>query len=64
MVDLRLRTEDKSENAVNGTIASAVNKVLSTLVIAIRNRVDLGLKGINKVLGEIKEGEGSEVKSN
>ncbi|AHH07852.1 Variable outer membrane protein (plasmid) [Borrelia crocidurae DOU] len=56
--------EEKSANAVNGAVASAVNKVLSTLVIAIRNTVDEGLKGINKVLGEIKQGEGSEVKSN
>ncbi|AFI32083.1 Borrelia lipoprotein-containing protein (plasmid) [Borrelia crocidurae str. Achema] len=52
----------KYPNAVNGAVASAVNKVLSTLVIAIRNRVDLGLKEINKLLGEIKQGEGSESK--
>ncbi|WP_041177918.1 variable large family protein [Borrelia duttonii] len=58
------KNEDKSVQAVNGVVASAVNKVLSTLVIAIRNRVDLGLKEINKVLGEIKQVEGSEVKSN
>ncbi|AHH07823.1 Variable outer membrane protein (plasmid) [Borrelia crocidurae DOU] len=55
--------EDKSANAINGTVASAVNKVLSTLVIAIRNKVDEGLKEINKVLGEIKQGEGSEAKA-
>ncbi|ACH95189.1 vlp protein, delta subfamily (plasmid) [Borrelia recurrentis A1] len=54
----------KDANAVNGAVASAVNKVLSTLTIAIRNTVDLGLKEINKVLGEIKEGEGFEVKTN
>ncbi|AFI31699.1 Borrelia lipoprotein-containing protein (plasmid) [Borrelia crocidurae str. Achema] len=48
--------EEKSANAVNGAVASAVNKVLSTLVAAIRNRVDEGLKEINKVLGEIKQG--------
>ncbi|ETZ17148.1 Variable outer membrane protein [Borrelia duttonii CR2A] len=58
------QNEEKSANAVNGAVASAVNKVLSTLVIAIRNTVDEGLKGINKVLGEIKQGEGAEVKSN
>ncbi|AHH07103.1 Variable outer membrane protein (plasmid) [Borrelia crocidurae DOU] len=52
----------KYPNAVNGAVASAVNKVLSTLVIAIRNRVDLGLKEINKLLGEIKQVEGSESK--
>ncbi len=58
------KAEEKAANAVNGTVASAVNKVLSTLVIAIRNTVDEGLKGINEVLGEIKQGEGSEVKAN
>ncbi|AHH07077.1 Variable outer membrane protein (plasmid) [Borrelia crocidurae DOU] len=48
----------KDANAVNGAVASAVNKVLSTLVIAIRNRVDEGLKGLSEVLVEIKQGEG------
>ncbi|WP_051480273.1 variable large family protein [Borrelia crocidurae] len=55
---------DKYANAVNGVVANAVSKVLSTLTIAIRNRVDEGLKEINKVLGEIKQGEISEAKSN
>ncbi|AHH07287.1 Variable outer membrane protein, partial (plasmid) [Borrelia crocidurae DOU] len=45
-----------------GVAANAINKVLSTLIIAIRNAVDGGLKEINKVLGEIKQGEGSETK--
>ncbi|AHH06929.1 Variable outer membrane protein (plasmid) [Borrelia crocidurae DOU] len=58
------KDEDKSAFAINGAVASAVNKVLSTLVIAIRNKVDLGLKEINKVLGEIKQGEGSVAKIN
>ncbi|ACH94224.1 vlp protein, delta subfamily (plasmid) [Borrelia duttonii Ly] len=56
------KDEDKSANAVNGAVSSAVNKVLSTLVIAIRNTVDKGLKEINEVLGEIKQGEGVEAK--
>ncbi|AHH07833.1 Variable outer membrane protein (plasmid) [Borrelia crocidurae DOU] len=43
------KAEEKAANAVNGAVASAVNKVLSTLVMGIRNRVDLGLKEINKV---------------
>ncbi len=47
-----------------GAAANAVNKVLSTLTIAIRNTVDEGLKEINKVLVEIKQGEGSEGKTN
>ncbi|AFI32017.1 Vlp protein, delta subfamily (plasmid) [Borrelia crocidurae str. Achema] len=56
------KAEEKAANAVNGAVASAVNKVLSTLVIAIRDRVDEGLKEINKVLGEIKQGEAFEAK--
>ncbi|ETZ17044.1 Variable outer membrane protein, partial [Borrelia duttonii CR2A] len=56
--------DEDAVKTVNGAVASAVNKVLSTLTIAIRNRVDLGLKEINKVLGEIKQGEGSVVKIN
>ncbi|ETZ17640.1 Variable outer membrane protein [Borrelia duttonii CR2A] len=56
--------DGKHANAINGAVASAVNKVLSTLIIAIRNKVDEGLKEINKVLGEIKQGEGSESTSN
>ncbi|ACH94132.1 variable large family protein [Borrelia duttonii] len=55
---------DKYANAVNGVVANAVSKVLSTLTIAIRNRVDEGLKEINKVLGEIQQGEIFEAKSN
>ncbi|AFI31698.1 VmpB protein (plasmid) [Borrelia crocidurae str. Achema] len=56
--------EEKSANAVNGAVASVVSKVLSTLTIGIRNTVDVGLKEINKVLGEIKQGEGSVAKIN
>nr|WP_011666317.1 variable large family protein [Borrelia duttonii]BAC22662.1 vmpB [Borrelia duttonii] len=57
-------SEEKSANAVNGAVASVVSKVLSTLIIGIRNTVDEGLKEINKVLGEIKQGEGSVAKIN
>ncbi|WP_431306731.1 variable large family protein [Borrelia crocidurae] len=53
------KTEAES---AKGVAANAINKVLSTLIIAIRNAVDGGLKEINKVLGEIKQGEGSETK--
>nr|WP_277913131.1 variable large family protein [Borrelia crocidurae] len=56
--------EDKSAHAINGTVASAVNKVLSMLTIVIRNKVDEGLKEINKILREIKEVKGSETRSN
>ncbi|WP_051373829.1 variable large family protein [Borrelia hispanica] len=57
--------DNKTEaESAKGAAANAVNKVLSTLIIAVRNRVDEGLKEINKVLGEIKQGEISEVKSN
>ncbi|UPA14200.1 variable large family protein (plasmid) [Borrelia turicatae 91E135] len=42
--------EDKSAHAVNGVAASAVGKTLSTLIIAIRNTVDIGLKTISDAL--------------
>ncbi|AFI31992.1 Borrelia lipoprotein-containing protein (plasmid) [Borrelia crocidurae str. Achema] len=53
------KTEAES---AKGVAANAINKVLSTLIIAIRDAVDGGLKEINKLLGEIKQGEGSEAK--
>ncbi|AHH11251.1 Variable outer membrane protein (plasmid) [Borrelia coriaceae ATCC 43381] len=48
--------EDKSANAINGAAANAVNKVLSTLIIAIRNTVDSGLKTISETLATVKQG--------
>ncbi|ETZ17143.1 Variable outer membrane protein [Borrelia duttonii CR2A] len=54
--------EKTEAEGAKGAAANAVNKVLSTLVIAIRNTVDEGLKEINKILGEIKQGEGVEAK--
>ncbi|ETZ17518.1 Variable outer membrane protein [Borrelia duttonii CR2A] len=57
--------DSKTEaEGVKGAVANAVNKVLSTLTMAIRNTVDDGLKEINKVLGVIKQGEGSTNKVN
>ncbi|AHH07814.1 Variable outer membrane protein (plasmid) [Borrelia crocidurae DOU] len=53
------KTEAES---AKGAAANAVSKVLSTLTIAIRNTVDEGLKGINEVLGGIKQGEDSQAK--
>ncbi|AFI31896.1 Borrelia lipoprotein-containing protein (plasmid) [Borrelia crocidurae str. Achema] len=50
--------------SAKGVAANSVNKVLSTLVIAIRNRVDEGLKGISEVLGEIRQGKGADTKVN
>nr|WP_281862369.1 variable large family protein [Candidatus Borrelia fainii] len=44
------KNEDKSANAVNGAVASAVNKTLSTLIIAIRKTIDRNLKLINEAL--------------
>lgn len=58
------KNEEKSAHAVNGVAVSAINKVLSTLTIAIRNTVDEGLKEINRVLGEVKQGEDSTNKVN
>ncbi len=49
---LRILAANKTEaEGAKGTAANAVNKVLSTLTIAIRDTVDAGLKEINKVLG-------------
>ncbi|QBK63742.1 hypothetical protein EZU68_04845, partial (plasmid) [Borrelia miyamotoi] len=47
--------EEKSAHAVNGVAASAVGKTLSTLIIAVRNTVDSGLKTINEVLATLKQ---------
>ncbi|AHH14735.1 variable large family protein, partial [Borrelia hermsii] len=47
--------EEKSAHAVNGAAASAVGKTLSTLIIAIRNTVDSGLKAINEALATVKQ---------
>ncbi|AHH07629.1 Variable outer membrane protein (plasmid) [Borrelia crocidurae DOU] len=52
---LAAKNEAKSANAVNGVVSSAVNKTLSTLIIAIRNTVDSGLKKINETLATIKQ---------
>ncbi|ANA44036.1 VlpD16 (plasmid) [Borrelia hermsii HS1] len=49
------QNEEKSANAVNGAAASAVGKTLSTLIIAIRNTVDSGLKTINEALATVKQ---------
>uniref|UniRef100_A0A5P8AX23 Variable large protein n=1 Tax=Borrelia miyamotoi TaxID=47466 RepID=A0A5P8AX23_9SPIR len=48
-------SEEKSANAVNGAVASAVGKTLSTLIIGIRDTVDSGLKKIKEELGKVKE---------
>ncbi|UPA11711.1 variable large family protein (plasmid) [Borrelia parkeri] len=47
--------DDKSEHAVNGAAASAVGKTLSTLIIAIRNTVDSGLKTISDALATVTQ---------
>ncbi|UPA19165.1 variable large family protein (plasmid) [Borrelia puertoricensis] len=49
------KNDDKSANAVKGAAASAVGKTLSTLIIAIRNTVDSGLKSINAALATVKQ---------
>ncbi|UPA11402.1 variable large family protein (plasmid) [Borrelia parkeri] len=46
---------EKDAHAVNGAAASAVGKTLSTLIIAIRNTVDSGLKTINKALASVTQ---------
>ncbi|WP_434757274.1 variable large family protein [Borrelia puertoricensis] len=47
--------EEKSAHAVNGVAASAVGKTLSTLIIAIRNTVDNGLKSISEALATVTQ---------
>ncbi|WP_434757121.1 variable large family protein (plasmid) [Borrelia puertoricensis] len=53
------KNEDKAVPAVNGAAASAVGKTLSTLIIAIRNTVDSGLKTISDALAAVKQGDKS-----
>ncbi|BDU63438.1 variable large protein (plasmid) [Candidatus Borrelia fainii] len=52
------KNEDKSANAVNGAVASAVNKTLSTLIIAIRKTIDRNLKLINEALAKPADATG------
>ncbi|AOW96264.1 variable large family protein [Borrelia miyamotoi] len=48
--------EKKTEaESAKGIAASAVGKTLSTLIIAIRNTVDSGLKTINEALATVKQ---------
>ncbi|WP_330730664.1 variable large family protein [Borrelia turicatae] len=48
--------EKKTEaDAAKGVAASAVGKTLSTLIIAIRNTVDTGLKTISEALAAVKQ---------
>ncbi|WP_207105134.1 variable large family protein, partial [Borrelia miyamotoi] len=58
------KNEDKSSPAVNGIAVSAIGKTLSTLIIAIRNTVDSGLKTINEALATVKQGDKSEESTN
>ncbi|WP_434757118.1 variable large family protein [Borrelia puertoricensis] len=52
---LAAKDEEKSANAVNGVAANAVGKTLSTLIIAIRNTVDSGLKSISAALATVTQ---------
>ncbi|UPA17122.1 variable large family protein (plasmid) [Borrelia coriaceae] len=54
---LAAKNDAKSSGAVNGVAASVVNKTLSTLIIAIRNTVDSGLKTISEALATVKQGD-------
>ncbi|WP_434757374.1 variable large family protein (plasmid) [Borrelia puertoricensis] len=49
------KNEEKSANAVNGIAANAVGKTLRTLIIAIRNTVDSGLKTISDALATVTQ---------
>ncbi|ASJ27674.1 hypothetical protein BT0_E18 (plasmid) [Borrelia turicatae 91E135] len=46
---------EKDANAVNGVAANAIGKTLSTLIIAIRNTVDSGLKTISDALATVTQ---------
>ncbi|WP_430644682.1 variable large family protein [Borrelia puertoricensis] len=52
---LAAHNDAKHAHAVNGAAASAVGKTLSTLIIAIRNTVDSGLKTISEALAAVKQ---------
>ncbi|WP_432432495.1 variable large family protein [Borrelia parkeri] len=52
---LAAKDEEKSAHAVNGAAASVVGKTLSTLIIAIRNTVDSGLKTISDALATVTQ---------
>ncbi|UPA11485.1 variable large family protein (plasmid) [Borrelia parkeri] len=45
----------KDSNAVNGVASNVVGKTLSTLIIAIRNTVDSGLKTINAAFATVTQ---------
>ncbi|UPA14250.1 variable large family protein [Borrelia turicatae] len=45
----------KDANAVNGAVVSAVSKTLGTLMLAIRNTVDGGLKSISDALATVTQ---------
>ncbi|ANF34549.1 Variable large protein 15/16 (plasmid) [Borrelia turicatae] len=47
--------DEKDAHAVNGAATSAVGKTLSTLIIAIRNTVDSGLKSISDALDTVTQ---------
>ncbi|WP_434757312.1 variable large family protein [Borrelia puertoricensis] len=52
---LAAHNDAKHAHAVNGASASAVSKVLGTLMLAIRNTVDSGLKTISEALAAVKQ---------
>ncbi|AHH04490.1 Variable outer membrane protein (plasmid) [Borrelia nietonii YOR] len=55
MINLLLRIlAANNTEAAKGAAASTVGKTLSTLMIAIRNTVDSGLRTINEALATVK----------
>ncbi|AOW96262.1 variable large family protein [Borrelia miyamotoi] len=56
--------EDEAVTTINSAAASAVNKTLSALIIAIRNTVDSGLKKINAALATVKQEDKTEEATN
>ncbi|UPA17530.1 variable large family protein (plasmid) [Borrelia coriaceae] len=56
--------KDTEVGGAQGVAVSAVNKTLNTLIIAIRNTVDNGLRKINDVLATVKQEDKSEDTTN
>ncbi|AFI32068.1 Borrelia lipoprotein-containing protein (plasmid) [Borrelia crocidurae str. Achema] len=55
---MQKKDDDRAQEA-EAAAANAVGKTLSTLIIAIKNTVDSGLKNVNEVLATVTQGDKS-----
>ncbi|AHH13249.1 Variable outer membrane protein (plasmid) [Borrelia hermsii YBT] len=53
--DGKFVVKNGEDRSVNGSVASAVGKTLSMLIIDIRNTVDSGLKTVSELLAAVKQ---------